>query len=59
MAAFDMGRRTPARLPLVDALIAAAAQSRDAVLLHRDPNFTTIPKAQVKQRMLAPPAARP
>lgn len=52
LAAFDLGHRTPARLPLVDALIAAAAQSRDALLLHRDPHLAAIPQALLKQRML-------
>lgn len=35
-AAFVLGCRTPRRLPLVDALIAAVAQTKAAVLVHRD-----------------------
>lgn len=48
-AAFDIGRATPQRLPLTDALIAAAAQSRDAVLVHRDAHMRPIPAALVRQ----------
>lgn len=42
-----------ARLPLVDALIAATAAERDALLLHRDPHFTSIPAKLVRQELLA------
>lgn len=41
--------QTPARLPLVDALIAAAASSRGAVLVHRDAHMRTIPTSHVRQ----------
>jgi predicted nucleic acid-binding protein len=40
---------TPARLPLVDALIAAAASSRGAVLVHRDAHMRSIPASHVRQ----------
>lgn len=40
---------TPARLPLVDALIAAAASSRGAVLVHRDNHMRNIPVSHVQQ----------
>jgi predicted nucleic acid-binding protein len=40
---------TPERIPLVDALIAAAARSRQAVLVHRDTHMRSIPAAMVPQ----------
>jgi predicted nucleic acid-binding protein len=51
-AAYDIGRRTPRRLPLTDALIAAAARSRDAVLVHRDVHMRQIPSGEVRQMEL-------
>ncbi len=42
-AALVIGRRTPRRLPVVDALIAAVAQVRDAVLVHRDGTHACYP----------------
>ena len=53
LRAVEIGARTPARLPLVDALIAAAAQASDAVLVHRDPHMAAIPSNLVKQVQLA------
>ena len=43
LAAFVIGCRTPRRLPLVDALIAAVAQAKGAVLVHRDAHMRAIP----------------
>ncbi|MCU0500467.1 MAG: PIN domain-containing protein [Anaerolineae bacterium] len=43
LAAFAIGCRTPRRLPLVDALIAAVAQAKGAVLVHRDAHMRAIP----------------
>jgi predicted nucleic acid-binding protein len=43
---------TPQRLPLVDALIAAAARSIGAVLVHKDPHMARIPGEVVEQIML-------
>ncbi len=51
-AAFVIACRTPRRLPLVDALIAAAAQSKGAVLVHRDEHMRAIPAALLVQRDL-------
>lgn len=48
-AAFVIGCRTPQRLPLADALIAAAAQAGDAVLVHRDAHMRAIPTDVVRQ----------
>jgi predicted nucleic acid-binding protein len=53
IAAFEIGGRTPQRLPLVDALIAATAQSRGACLMHRDRHMTGIPAEIVCQLPLA------
>jgi predicted nucleic acid-binding protein len=46
-------RRAATRLPLADALIAACAASRDAVLVHRDAHMRTIPETEVRQLDLA------
>lgn len=54
-AAYAIGRRTPERLPLVDALIAAAAQAEEAVLVHRDPHLSAIPAGALRQQRLAAP----
>jgi predicted nucleic acid-binding protein len=48
----DLSNCTPERLPMVDALIAAAAQSRDACLVHRDDHMAAIPADLVQQRRL-------
>ena len=37
--AFELYRATPERLPTLDSLIAAAASSKGAVLVHRDKHF--------------------
>jgi predicted nucleic acid-binding protein len=52
-AAFVIGCRTPRRLPLADALIAAAAQTRNAVLVHRDEHMRSIPAKLLRQKELA------
>lgn len=41
------------RIPLIDAVIAASARSKDAVLVHRDPYFNSIPEGVVRQLNLA------
>lgn len=51
-AAFVLGCRTPRCLPLVDALIAAAAQIRGATLVHRDEYMRAIPAELVHQQDL-------
>lgn len=51
-AAFLIGSNTPHRLPLVDALIAAVAQLRAAVLVHRDSHLRFIPPELVPQEDL-------
>ncbi len=55
LAAVALGYRTPHRLPLVDALIAAAAQSRNALLVHRDEHMRAIPLELVGQKDLGAP----
>ena len=55
-AAFVLGCRTPRRLPLVDALIAAVAQAKAAVLVHRDEHMRSIPLELVLQQDLTTPA---
>ncbi|MBI4771530.1 MAG: PIN domain-containing protein [Chloroflexi bacterium] len=56
--AFVIGCRTPRRLPLVDALIAAAAQARAATLVHRDEHMRLIPPDLVQQYDLDTPPQR-
>ena len=51
-AAFVLGSRTPRRLPLVDAFIAAVAQAKAAVLVHRDEHMRSIPPELVLQQDL-------
>lgn len=52
-AAFELGCRTPKRLPLVDALIAAVAQLRGACLVHRDEHLAAIPAELIRQLRLS------
>ncbi len=47
--AFAIGCRTPQRLPLVDALIAASAQVHNAILVHRDEHMRVIPMPLIPQ----------
>jgi predicted nucleic acid-binding protein len=49
LMAFDLGCETPERLPLADALIAAAARERGACLVHRDRHMAPIAEALVEQ----------
>jgi len=42
------------RLPLVDALIAAAAQAKEAILVHRDAHMRAIPSSLIDQQDLTP-----
>jgi predicted nucleic acid-binding protein len=50
--AFLLGLEAESRLPMADALIAAAAHSVKAVLVHRDPHFGALPSESIKQQML-------
>jgi len=54
-ASFDLLCQLPSRLPLVDALIAAAARSRHACLVHRDAHMRAIPAALMPQLDLEKP----
>ncbi len=49
-------RETTTRLPLVDALIAAAAHSRQAVLVHRDAHMRSISERLLAQLDLESPS---
>jgi predicted nucleic acid-binding protein len=53
LAAFDIGCETTERLPLIDALIAAAARQRNACLVHRDRHMAAIPASVIEQIDLA------
>ena len=50
--AFLLGLEAESRLPMTDALIAAAAHSVEAVLVHRDPHFAALTSKSIKQQML-------
>jgi predicted nucleic acid-binding protein len=50
--AIQLRRQTPARLPAIDALIAATAAVHGAVLVHRDPHFRAIPENLLRQEYL-------
>ena len=52
VAAFEIRRETPERLPLVDSLIAGAAKARDFELIHRDGHMAAIPAGLLRQRLL-------
>ena len=52
-AAFEVACSTPKRLPLVDALIAAAARERGACLVHRDDHMSHIPESVLRQMRLS------
>lgn len=52
LSALALTRHMPQRLPLVDALIAAAAQTQNAILVHRDKHMRAIPSKLLKQRDL-------
>lgn len=52
-SAFTIGCQTPRRLPLVDALIAAASQGIGATLVHRDEHMHAIPSQLLNQQYLA------
>ena len=52
LKAVELRRAATVRLPAIDSLIAAAAVEHDAVLVHRDPHFTSIPSHLLKQELL-------
>lgn len=47
--AYTIGRLASVRLPMVDALIAAAARRHQAILVHRDQHMGTIPPTALEQ----------
>ncbi len=53
LASCALREASPAHLPYIDALIAATAAARNAVLIHRDAHFVAIPAGILKQEMLA------
>lgn len=55
LAALAIGQRATRRLPLIDALIAGAAQTKSAILVHRDEHMSGIPAALVAQEVLVTP----
>jgi predicted nucleic acid-binding protein len=52
LKAIELRRAATARLPTIDSLIAAAAAQQNAVLVHRDPHFKSIPGHLLKQELL-------
>lgn len=49
----EVAEKTPERLPLVDSLIAGAAKSVEACLVHRDKHLAAIPGTVLKQVSVA------
>jgi len=47
--AFEILCKSSERLPLIDSLIAAAARSSDAILIHRDRHMRAIPASMLTQ----------
>lgn len=52
LAAITLKRASTHRLPGFDALIAATASQHNAVLIHRDAHFQSVPTDRLKQKML-------
>ena len=50
--AFRLRTNASARISTVDTLIAATASLNGAILVHRDPHFSVIPKSHLKQEIL-------
>ena len=59
LQAVALRRSAAARLPAIDAMIAATAALQGAVLVHRDAHFSAIPADQVRQIYLAGPDSIP
>ena len=53
--AIDIRQAAIGRIPAMDSLIAATAAHHNAVLVHRDPHFQTIPDDQLRQLVLDAP----
>jgi predicted nucleic acid-binding protein len=52
LKAIELRRAATGRLPTVDSLIAATAVAHNAVLVHCDPHFSSIPGHLLKQELL-------
>jgi len=52
LRAIALKREAISRLPGFDALIAATASLQEAVLIHRDAHFQSVPTDRLKQKML-------
>ena len=52
LKAIELQRAATTRLPTIDSLIAAASVKHNAVLVHRDPHFKSIPSYLLKQELL-------
>lgn len=52
LAALAIGQSAVRRLPLIDALIAGAAQVQSAILVHRDEHMAGIPSSVLRQQTL-------
>ena len=56
--AIELRQAATDRLPTIDSLIAATAAANDAVLVHRDPHFKSVPSQWLKQEDLSAKAYR-
>ena len=52
LAAYEIRKSAPERVPMIDCLIAGAARLHGMTLLHRDRHMTAIPQKLVKQKQL-------
>lgn len=52
LKAIELRQASTARLPTIDSLIAGCAALRNAVLVHSDPHFRSIPEHLLKQEEL-------
>ncbi len=52
LRAIALRQAATARFPAIDSLIAATAAHYEAILVHRDPHFLTIPNKSLKQKLL-------
>lgn len=43
LSTWEIQKNCASRVPLIDLLIAASARSKEAILIHRDPHFKSLP----------------
>jgi predicted nucleic acid-binding protein len=56
LGAIDLRQKAARRIPAIDSIIAATAAHHNAILVHRDPHFRSIPGDALQQVDLTPAA---